>query len=207
MSTQFDFIQNDALREGKTFQFRVRWLDTEYVYIPIQSISQGAPVRIATTIPHGVKPGWPVAVTGATGMVNLNAKTPPAKADFRQATVVSPTEVELNQVVSAGWPAHVAGSGYLQFLAPMPLLGTQPRWVVKSALDGAVLIDVTEATGHITVNDAEGYYDVVLGPDLTSNLSWVSGVHEFKVLDPAIPRTYSVLHGKIKVVQELATNA
>lgn len=201
MSTKIDL----ELEEGKTFRCRIRWYGQRHIYVPIQSISNTGPVRIITQTDHGLPPGWACAVASSKGLTELNAAgNPPGKKEYRPVTVVAPNTVEFNDCNSTDFGVHEAGSGYLQFFEPMPLLNTQPRWVVYDKLDGSLLLEATVANGHIVVNDTDKYYDILLDAPVTEKLDWTKGVHELESRDTTIPFTYKVIHGKITVVQELA---
>lgn len=202
MSTEVDF----EINEGKTFKAKVLWQGTKYIHVPIASISNGGPVLVETTLPHNAPDGWPVAIVAAKGLVELNAsKNPPAKSDYRAATFVSATEIEFNQLNGAGYGTHQAGTGFLQYLEPMPLTGTVPRWVVRDKTDGTLIIEATVANGGIVINTVEKCYEIIVDVDKTTALAIKKGVHELETVDPSLPFTYKVIHGKITVVQELAT--
>lgn len=202
MATKIDF----TLEEGKTFRRRVRWFNLDkHVYVPIASMSQSGPLVVETQVAHGIPDGWEAAIVSANGMVTLNAKSNPPKAnEYHKVTRKTDTEVEFNSINSAGFPAYTTG-GYLQFFEPMPLDGTVPRWVVKDVVDGAVLVEATEANGLLSVNNVAKYYEILLDVDDTTDLGWTKGVHELESRDPSIPFTYKVIYGKIRVGQEIAT--
>lgn len=196
---------NLEILEGKSFRAKVRWLGEAYKHIPIQSISNGGPVRIVTQVPHTLTNGWPVAVVAAGGLKELNAaKNPPDKKDYRAVSVIDPVTIEFNELNGAMYGVHTAGTGFLQFREPMPLAGTEPRWVVKDKVDGTLLLEATVGSG-LTVDTVNMLYEILLDVDKTTALTWAKGVHELESRDPAIPFTYKVIHGKITVSQELAT--
>lgn len=202
MSTKVDF----ELEEGKTFHKRIRWYSPKHIYVPIQSINNAGPTRVVTQTAHNIPNGWACAIVSAQGLTQLNAVSiPPGKKEYRPATVIDTTTVEFNECNSSSYGLHTAGSGYLQFFEPMPLVGTLPHWVVRDKTDGAILLEADSLTGGIVINTTDYYYDIFLDVAITEALSWKKGVHELESRDPSIPFTYKVIHGKIVAVPELAT--
>ena len=78
-----------TIRRGETFSHVVRWGTVPIIYKAITAISKAAPAVITCT-GHGVPPGWPVAVSGVSGMTQINAASaPPRTRDYHAATVVT----------------------------------------------------------------------------------------------------------------------
>lgn len=105
-----------TITQGATFKQPVRWETGEFTSIRIAAIENTAPVRIITDGPHGIPPGWNVAVVGVRGPTLLNDKANPPR-NFRRAKVINPTTIEFNGFSAAGLAPYVPNSGYLQWLS------------------------------------------------------------------------------------------
>lgn len=203
--------QDLPLIEGKTFNVRVLWISEDtYIHVPIASMSATGPLVVATLTPHGMPDEWPVAVVGAKGLTELNTTSiPPAKKDFRMARKVDASSVEFNQLNGSLYGAHTASTGYLQFYAPMPVAGTEPYFVVREGVDGAVLLEAGwkegVSDGRITINTTGNFYDITVPASALEALAWKKGVYEMETLDTGSGVCYPVASGKIVVTPELAT--
>lgn len=111
-----------TIRRGATAKIPIRIESGLVTYVPITSISKGAPVLVEATA-HGLVEGWRAAVTGAVGMTELNStNNPPENIDLRPVSLVDQDNIKFINLSSAGYRrAHVAGTGYLAYYKPVDL--------------------------------------------------------------------------------------
>lgn len=196
---------NLVVEQGKTFTQDVRWEQAPFLFAPITSITNAAPVRITTSAPHAIPNGWRVAVVNAQGMKNLNAaENPPKAADFRRATVVSTTVIEFDGLVSTNWPAHTASTGHLQFYTPTDLTGFTARMTVKDSVGGAILATLTTANSGITINVVGRVITITITAVASAAFTWTSGVYDLEMVSAGGVVT-AIVAGKITVTPEVTT--
>ena len=128
-------VEHDiALASGKTYTDILRWEVPPIVRVAIKGITtpNGCP-RVETLSPHGLVDGWRCAVTGVKGMTELNAADPNRIKDgeYYQATRISDTIVELNEVNASEYKAWVSG-GFIQYNTPANLTGVSARMSIKA---------------------------------------------------------------------------
>lgn len=195
------------LRRGQTFSLGVRWETERWIYAQLSSISRTAPVALTCAAPHQIPDGWEVAVIDARGLLALNAKNnPPKTTDMRRATVVSPDRIEFNEFSTAGASAaHIAGSGYLAWLAPHTLLDYVARMTIKDRVGGAVLHAMTSAPGGgIIVDDVLKVIEVTISASTTEGFGWSRGVYDLELESPGGVVT-ALLKGSVTVDAEITT--
>lgn len=198
-------LKDIEVRPGETFSLAVRWETEPWLYAAIVSISLTAPVLItsaAQTIPNG----WNVAVVGAKGLTQLNAKyNPPKPADMRRASVLSSTQIEFNEISAAEFSAHRAATGYLAWLTPHELAGYTARMQIKDRVGGTVLHSMTSAVdGGISINDSEKVIELSIGEPMTAAFAWTSGVYDLELVSPGGIVT-RLLEGTVTVGTEVTT--
>jgi len=193
------------IRRGETFSLAVRWETEPWLYAAIASISLTAPVLI-TSAAHTIPTGWNVAVVGAKGLTELNAKhNPPKSADMRRATVVSSTQIEFNEISAAEFCAHQAATGYLAWLTPHALAGYTARMQIKDRVGGTVLHSMTSAVdGGISINDSERVIELLINEPITAAFAWSSGVYDLELISPGGVVT-PLLEGSVTVGAEVTT--
>ncbi len=203
---------NIVLRRGRTYSEVFRWETEPFLFAPILAIDKVAPVRVRTSVPHGLVNGWRVAVVDAKGVTDLNAdNSPPLENDFRRATVVDPSTIEFNQLSGAGFSGtHRAGTGYLQWYSPHDLAGYVARMSIKNKVGGTVLLTsipdlLTNFSGiEITLDDAYKTILVEVDPAVTEPITWKSGVYDLELESPMGEVTV-ILTGQVSVDQEITT--
>ena len=135
MAAQQDLI----ITRGKTFTLVIRWGTEPIVYKAITAIQQSAPVRI-TAVGHGLVDGWPVAVTNAKGMTEINAEANNVRdSDFHPATVIDADTIEINDINASGFKPYASG-GIIQFNTPVDLAGYKARDTIKKKVGKNMLI-------------------------------------------------------------------
>lgn len=185
-----------SICKGETFVRTFRWGVEPYVLKPITSISAAAPVVIVAPA-HGAVDGWSVAVTGARGMTEINAKRyPPTASDWKAATRVDANTLSLNSVDSSGFSAHEAGSGFLVYATPVDLAGATALFAVydNPEMTGTPLLSLSSAPGVLIDNTAK----TIAVQFETSALSWDQGYYKLAVTIAAITR--HVLEGVISTL-------
>lgn len=204
MNKDFEIVR------GKTFQHVLRWEAPPYLYKAITSISQSAPVSIVTTFAHGLPEGWRVAIVSAKGMTQINAEnSPPKTSDYRRATVVDTTTIELNDVNSSDYKAHTASTGFVQFLTPVDMTGFSARMKIKNKVGGTVLAstdagDTPVDIIDITISTVTKTITLLISATDTAALAWSKGVYDLEMVSAGGIVT-TLLAGKISVATEVTT--
>jgi len=191
-----------VITQGKTYMHEVRWQTTPIVYKPITGITRAAPC-VVTAAAHGVPDGWPVAIVSASGMTQINARTPPKDHEYKTATVLTTNTIELNDVNSAAYTAYTSG-GYVQYYTPHELAGYTALLVVKTKVGGTELLRLTSATSAIVIDDAKKCITVRIDAVITAAWTWTRGVYELE-LHSSSEEVTAILHGTISVTAEIAT--
>lgn len=190
-----------TIRQGETFQRVVRWEIPPFVYKPIQSISQAAPVQIVSAA-HGLVNGWRVAVVSVKGMTEINAKNDPLRStDFNKATVINANTVELNKVNAADFSEYESG-GYLKYYTPAPLAGFTARMTIKDRVGGTVLVALVSPT-NIVIDDAAKTITVTIAATATAAFATGRYVYDLEMVNGAVVTT--ILSGEIEVTPEVTT--
>lgn len=194
--------QDLVIRKGSTFSVVLRWESLPYVYKIITNITKAAPAVI-TAAGHGVPNGWRVAVMSAGGMRQINVKNnPPRENEFRQATVVDPNTIELNDVNSLDFNAYTSG-GALIYRSPVDLAGATARMQIReTAEDTDILFSLTTENSRIVIDpNAKTITLKILAVD-TDDLTFLTGVYdlEFVAADATVT---SLLQGAVIVESEV----
>lgn len=186
------------IQRGCTFRKVVRWETSDFEATAIAAITQAGIVRVTTAAPHGIPDGWRVAVVDVKGMSELNAeKNPPRAADFRVATVVSPSDIEFNKVSSAAFHPYRSG-GFLKWFGPHDLAGYTARMDLVDAA-GVVLTSLTNANGQIVIDNAEKVIELVLTAAVTGALTFAAASFALEMISPTGEVT-AILSGSVAVV-------
>lgn len=194
-----------VIRKGRTFEKVVRWETEPFKFAVIQSISNGAPVAVTTSGPHGIPNGWRVAVVDALGLTELNAEhNPPGEKDFRRATVVDTDRIEINPLSAASFGRHRGGTGFLQWYTPHDLGGYVARMSVKNKVGGAVLLTSLDGGIGIELDDAIKTITLRIDAAVAETLAWKAGVYDLELESPDGDVTV-ILAGPITAEQEVTT--
>lgn len=187
------------IQRGCTFRKVVRWETSTFETAAIAAMTQAGIARVSTAAPHGIPDGWRVAVVGAVGMTELNAENnPPRGQDLRVAAVVSATDIEFNEISSAGFKPYRSG-GFLKWYAPHDLVGYTARMDLVDAA-GDVLMSLTSATGAIVVDSAEQLIELVLTDVATQALAFDAASYALELISPTGEVT-PILAGAVRVVE------
>lgn len=169
-----------CLRSGETFHPTIRWGTGVYTSKAITGITQATPAVI-TAVAHGLPNGWPCAVVGALGMVQINAtRYPPQGNDWKAGTVLGVDSVQLNGVSSAGMTAYTSG-GSLVYDTPASLAGITATMTIydNPGHTGTPLVTLTSTAG-ITIDNVL----MTITPLLqTAGLTWTTGYYRLDVTD------------------------
>ena len=194
-----------SVTQGETFTFVIQWETEEKVYVPISALSRTAPLRITTQTTHGLPDGWKAAVTNAKGLTEVNAEANAVKdKDRHPCTLISPTEVSMNSINAAGFKAHTAGTGILEYYAPQDLTGYTARCAVKDKIGGTALKSLTTENGGIAIDQTKKTITLTLSATETAALAWKTGIYELELVSPAgvVTKLYT---GKFIVTKEVTT--
>lgn len=191
--------------QGETFAFVIQWETEEKVYVPISTLSQTAPLHIATLTAHGMPDGWKGAITNAKGMTEANAEANAVKdKDRRACTLVSPTEVAINSLNAAGFKPHTASTGILEYYAPQDLTGYTARCAIKDKVGGTLLKSLTTENDGIAIDNVKKTITLSISAADTAALVWKSGVYDLELvsLTGVVTKLYT---GKFIVSKEVTT--
>jgi hypothetical protein len=192
--------------QGRTFERVVRWETEPFMFTRIASIANVAPVRITTIDPHGLLPGWRVAVVDAIGLDQLNAKSnPPKDKDFHRVTVVDNSTIELNPLSAAAWDQHLPNTGYLQWYSPADILDFVGRMAIRPRVGGDLLFQLTtEPGGGLEIDFATREIRISINALITEAFSWTAAVYDLELESPEGVVT-AILAGPITVEREITT--
>lgn len=171
--------QDFCVAAGETFLPVIRWALSTLDSYAITAITQAAPA-VVTMTSHAIPDGWPVAVVSAKGMTQINGKHyPPIQSDMHYATVVSGTQVSLNDVNSADFNAYTSG-GFVVLNTPVDMTGaTALMRVYDAPVGGTLLMTLTNVSG-ITINNT----DRTIRPRIdTSAVTWTTGYYDLEMTD------------------------
>lgn len=197
-------MERIKIRQGKTYQKTVRWGASPLVYRPISNIANTAPVRI-TAPDHGLPPRWPVAIMGAAGLTELNAKSnPPRGGDFHPATTIDDNIFEINTRSAERFRAY-AGGGHVVYYTPVSLANYTARFVIRDRVGGAVLFEGSSSNGVVVLNDDFKQIDINIAAEVTASFEWKKGVFELELEDSFgyVPSAFPL--GEVEVTKEIAT--
>lgn len=117
------------LIEGHSFSQVLRWGSKPIVRKPIISITAPNGSALIESTAHGIKDGWPVAITNCKGMTEINAdlqiladpENYAYDGQHHSATVIDVDRVELNELNVADYSAHTPNTGFIQYNTPIDL--------------------------------------------------------------------------------------
>lgn len=196
---------NLIIQQGKTFNRVIRYEGPEIIYHPITNIQKSAPVRITFSTPHPFYDGQRVAITGVSGMKQINAKSnnPVAMEDYVSCKVVDLTHIEINSINASEFTVYKSG-GFVQALVPIDLTGYIGRFVIKNRVGGNVLFSSLINTDAIDIDVVNKAIKLKISAENTADFTWTSGVYEVE-LEDADGFVTQLLYGNIKVEKEIAT--
>lgn len=194
-----------TIRQGETFQRKIRWESSPILYKAISAISQTAPVQITAT-GHGIPNGWRVAVVSVKGMTQINASSDPPKAsDYHKATVINANTIQLDSVNAAEYKPYTSG-GYLQFNTPVSLTGFTARMTIRDKVGGTSLLSLTTENGRLVINTTEHSISIIIDASVTAAQTWLRAVYDLEVMD-ATGVVTAILYGTAKITREVTSDA
>ena len=187
-----------------TYSEVLRWEQPVLVYKAITAITKlGAPVITATG--HGVPDGWRCAVVSVKGMTEINAANWPLKdKDFRKATVLSSSTVELNDINAADFKDYISG-GFLVYYAPVVLTGFTSRMSIKDKIGGTELVSLTTVNSKIVIDTANYKITRTLDATATAALTWKKGVFDHEMVSGDVTPVVTKIDGGAVFVEQEAT--
>jgi hypothetical protein len=193
---------NLTIQQGKTYSTTLRWASEPYVYKPITSVANTAPVRL--TVPaHGLPDGWRFAVSAVQGATGLNAKkSPPDAKEYYEATVIDENTVDINTVNGLLLGQYRSG-GVIQYLTPVDMTGMSARMQIKDKVGGTALLTLTSDAGDITVNSGAYTITIRIPPEQTT-VTWTSGVYDLEMYNGT--DVFLLCFGIVEITQEVTTH-
>lgn len=196
--------QDLYLRQGETYAKIVRWESERLAFVPIASITRGAPTRVGTQAPHGIPDGWRCAIVSVQGMTQINAaELPPAPSDYQRVSITGPTVAEFPGINSTAYRPFTQG-GYVQFYMPVDLAGFTARMSIKTKVGGALLLSLTAANGGIVIDNAAKQIIISISAAATAPLAWRKGVYDLE-LESQDGVVTTLLQGAVFVTPEVTT--
>jgi hypothetical protein len=194
---------NLTIQQGKTYSTTLRWASEPYVYKPITSVANTAPVRL--TVPaHGLPDGWRFAVSAVQGATGLNAKkSPPEAKEYYEATVIDENTVDINNVNGMLLGAYKSG-GVIQYLTPVDMTGMSARMQIKDKVGGTSLLTITSDAGDITINPGTYTITIRIPPTVTEALTWTTGSYDLEMYNGT--DVFLLCFGIISVEFEVTTH-
>lgn len=178
-----------TIRRGSTFRWVIRVEQARVVYVPITAIDKTAPVRLHAAA-HGLESGRRFLVTGAKGLVALNAKnTPPRVSDYHRAKVVDPDTIEVNNINAINLASYTGG-GVVQYNAPLDMTGYEIRMQARASEKSDVIVFAASTTDGKIVMQPDGMSALLTLPEaLTAAITAESAVYdvEFVAPDGSVP--------------------
>jgi hypothetical protein len=187
---------NLAICPGKTFTKVFRWGQSRRVYKPITAASQAAPC-VLTATGHGMPDGWAYQVKGAKGMTQLNTPLD----GYRQAIVVDPNTVEINELDATNLDAY-EGGGVLSYPMPVDLAGYTARMHIRRNVhDASPVLALTSPT-DIVLDNTLKTITVSIGATATAALPEMEGVYDIEMV-AAGGQVYLLAYGALIVGTEV----
>lgn len=192
-----------TIRRGSTFRWVIRVEQAQVVYVPITAIDKTAPVRLHAAA-HGLESGRRFLVTGAKGLVALNAKNnPPRATDYHKASVVDEDTIEVNTINALNLPAYTGG-GAIQYNAPLNLTGYEIRMQARESVDSDVIVFSASTTDGKIVIRPNGMSALLTLPDtLTAAITAESAVYDVEFVAPDMSVPFATPQASIVFVDEV----
>lgn len=211
-----DFPQTPLkIEQGQTWGLALRWPDrSAYSYKTITAIAKTAPVRI-TCPSHGLVDGWPVAVVGVKGMVEINAgHTPPRSNEFYPVTYIDANTVDINAINAAAvdengtdlYTAYTSG-GSLQFYPPVDLTNYSVSMRVLTGTGGTLLLSSDVADDPldlitVAVNNTTKTISLTIAASDVDALTWTRGVYDIVATHSVSGAVTKLMEGTITVSKD-----
>lgn len=193
MATTKDIV----IEQAATFYMIVRWGTEPYLFAAITGITQSAPAKI-TAPAHGLKSGWPVAISSVQGMLDINASTSPPKAkDFQPVTVVDTNTVTVDDLNASGFSAY-SGGGVLQYMTPQALTGYTAKMSIKDKVGGTEVFHLDSTSYTIVIDPVALTITLSISASESSAFTWTKGVYDLK-LTSSLGVVTTILSGKVTV--------
>lgn len=190
--------------QGRTFSEPLRWAQKRLAYRQIQAVAAAAPCVLTTTLPHGVPEGWPITVSGAKGMTEINSvQLDGEEPRIYEATVIDATNIEINDVDASAFRAYTGG-GVLRYNVPMDLSAfTNAEMQVRPRVDSSeILLGFSTTDGSIVFDNTAKTITLSKSAVLTAALTWLTGVWDMEAFSSGGIVT-PVAYGDIAVIREV----
>lgn len=209
MANELDLV----VRKGTDFNHVVRWESSPIRYVPIEYITNSAPVNVHCKYNHGIPNGWRVAVASVKGMTQLNTKnTPPKNSDYYEATVITPVSFQINTINSTdfgAYPYDAATNTYLscgvvQYNTPVDLGGFEARMSIKDKVGGVEILRLDTTNLRITIDELAHTINLKIPAALSEIITAALGVYDLEMVGPT--GVVTTLHyGTITFNEEITT--
>lgn len=192
-----------TIRRGSTFRWVIRVEQPQAVYVPITAIDKSAPVRLHAA-GHGLADGRRFLVTGAKGLVALNAKNnPPRATDYLKAKVIDADTIEVNAINAINLAAYTGG-GVLQYNAPLDMTGYEIRMQARASEKSATVVFAASTTDGKIVMQPDGMSALLTLPEaLTAAITAASAVYDVEFVAPDGSVPFAMPQAKITFVGEV----
>jgi hypothetical protein len=167
---------NFKMYQGSTFDEVLRWESSRKIYKAITDITLAAPAVVTATA-HGIPDGWRVKVTNVGGMKEINDTT-----NYRVATLLTSSTIELNEINSLGYTTYTAG-GVLEYNEPVDLAGFTARMQLRTKIDDAdTIAEYTTVNGKLSINNTTKTINILVDATTTSEYTFSSAVYSLEMI-------------------------
>ena len=169
-----------CLRAGLGWQDTIQVFADRKAYRTVESATPDAPCVLSVT-GHGVPDNWPVRITGAQGLTELNT------VDGWIATRLTDDTIEINALNARQLDPYVAQSGTLEYDEPRDLTGVQATQVWYAKQGGEPVLTTTSGDGDIGVDAGLAVVVPALtaGQVATLKAAFCHGWHSLVIVDAA----------------------
>lgn len=172
-----------TIAAGATFEYALRWFDSEAVHKPITAVAAGWPT-VVTVAAHGITSRTPVWISNVRSPAGLNTPRPSGCAPwFAEAIDTDTLAVDVNTGAST---AAYTGAGILTRYPAVDLTGYTARMQMRTAVGATdVLVDLTTENSGITLDAATGEITLSMSATDTAALAWRQAVYDLELVAPS----------------------
>ena len=179
-------VRNIELVKGATYECIVRWETLPILFKAITNITRAAPA-VVTSVAHGLKTGWRVAIESVLGMRQINASaSPPRHRDYVPITVLTADTFSLDGIDSSLFFPYTSG-GFARCATPTSLSGATAQFIFY-ALDGTQLLvlDSATMTPDITIDATANTITVLLSAAKSAAITWTNATYTLWIANAGV---------------------
>lgn len=169
---------NIVIKPGKTFRETFFYASDEPLYLPIEAISQAAPLQLS--VPNHNLPGdlWPITIESAKSPSELNLSCP------YFAKTIDANTLEIMGINASNWRSYNGGA-LLVYQNPIDLTGWAFRGQIRDKVGGNLLFSwhsdpAENPDGSIEVGTSR--FTLNISPEQSANLSFTKAVYDIEAV-------------------------